>query len=684
MFRRFCTLRTASKVSMTMPVHELLSKSFATAGNAVAALHMNRVKTVGDWKSASAEARADLIDSCAEGKSIEQLLDQAVAQQASAAAAAAAPDTLAKKFEGCDMFCMQCEQTFRGKGCFKVGVCGKTPSCAALQDLTVHYAKLLGFYLHNARQLGAPELAELNRLTLSSLFATLTNVNFDDARFVALLKELHAAVATAKASYEKAAAAKGVKLVQLPADTMLPPAAFSGDVKELTEAGRAVGVLTRFVDAGAQNAASVCEMLMYGLKGIAAYADHSLMNGMENAEIYAFMHKALTFLITSERHDLGKAVAMCLEAGKINVITMGQLYDSNKTMGVPAPNTVSVKPKPGKCILFSGHDLVILRELLPICDKEGINVYTHGEMLPAHSYPELRKHKSLAGHYGGAWMRQSVEFPHFPGAICMSTNCLTEPHENYKSRIFTCGAVGWSGVKHLGDNLSNIKFDALIAAAKAAPGFAADAKEFSYPDPEGTPKRPATHAVGFGHETVLSVAPTIIEAINKGQITRFFVVGGCDGYEGQRSYYADLVAGLPKTAVVLTVGCGKMRLLPLAEQLGTIGDTGIPRLLDMGQCNDSFSAVQVALALAKVLNCQVSDLPLSIVLSWFEQKAVAVLLSCIYLGLKPIRIGPALPAFVTPDVLKVLVEQFGILPVGDPAKDAEAMMSAKGMVEGKK
>jgi hydroxylamine reductase len=360
---------------------------------------------------------------------------------------------------------------------------------------------------------------------------------------------------------------------------------------------------------------------------------------------------------------------------------MSLLYESHKTLGVPSPKVVPVKPTPGKCILVSGHDLIILRELLPICDREGINVYTHGEMLPAHSYPELRKHKSLAGQFGGAWYTQHREFGHFPGPILMTTNCLTEPHDSYKDRLFTAGAVGWEGCRHIGNTIETIKFDDVIAAAKSAPGFTEQQTRFDYPDPIHVTKRPESHTVGFGHETVLSVAPQILEAINKGDITRFFVIGGCDGFEGQRSYYSDLVANLPKTSVILTVGCGKMRLLPLAEQLGTIGETGIPRLLDMGQCNDSFSAVQVAISLAKVLNCQVSDLPLSIVLSWFEQKAVAVLLSCIHLGLKPIRIGPALPAFVTPAVLKVLVEKFGILPCGNPNTDAASMVRATGMVE---
>jgi hydroxylamine reductase len=257
----------------------------------------------------------------------------------------------------------------------------------------------------------------------------------------------------------------------------------------------------------------------------------------------------------------------------------------------------------------------------------------------------------------------------------MTTNCLTEPHVSYRDRLFTAGAVGWANIPHIGNTMEDIVFDDLIRAAQAAPGFTAADKEYAYADPIGV-VRPKQLVVGFGHETVLSVAPTIIEEIKKGNITRFFVVGGCDGYEGQRSYYTELVKKLPPTCVVLTVGCGKYRINHL--DLGTIGNTGIPRLLDMGQCNDSFSAVQVALALANVLNCKVSDLPLSIVLSWFEQKAIAVLLSCLHLGLKPIHVGPSLPAFLTPEVLGVLVKDFGIRVCGDPEADSKEMLAAKG------
>jgi hydroxylamine reductase len=414
------------------------------------------------------------------------------------------------------------------------------------------------------------------------------------------------------------------------------------------------------------------------LKGLAAYTDHALMNKKEAPEIYAFLHKAGAFLLSRDRHDLGKAVAMCVECGKVNITAMGLLYESHdSTLGAPSLAPAPLKPKPGKCILVSGHDMIILKKLLPLCDAAGINVYTHGEMLPAFGYEQLRKHKSLAGHYGGAWYRQALEFPHFPGPVLMTTNCLIENTEPVRARLFTAGAVGWPGCTHIGNNLDDIDFTPVIASAKSSPGFSESDKEFSYPDPIGA-KRPKVLTVGAGHKQVLQLAPVVLEEIQKGNITRFFLIGGCDGFEGSRNYYADLVNQLPQSTIILTVGCGKFRINHL--DLGTIpGSSGLPRLLDVGQCNDSFSAVQIALALAGALNCQVSDLPLSIVLSWFEQKAVAVLLSCVALGLKTIRVGPALPSFVTNDVLNVLVKDMGILPLGDPVVDAKAMLSAKGM-----
>lgn len=580
--------------------------------------------------------------------------------------------TLTGRMEGSDMFCFQCEQTFRNKGCNKLGVCGKNPRVAALQDLTVHACKLLGFYANELNEMGETVPADANRMSLFAMFATLTNVNFDEVRFASLIPRIAAIVKRLRQQYTKACAQKRMT-PKTPIGMSLSDDAT--DVDALVALGRNVSVLSRFSDPKTQSAAMLGEMLIYGLKGLAAYTDHSLVNNKEDPEVYRYMHKALGFMVGPDSFDLSKALGMCLECGKVNLKSMAMLYDSNKTFGVPSPHTVPVKPKPGKCIVVSGHDLVMLKRLLEKTEPLGINVYTHGEMLPAHGYPNLRAHKNLVGHFGGAWMRQGVEMPHFPGPILFTTNCIIEPREEYRGRVYTAGAVGWPGVQHIGDDMDNLNFDPVISAAMSCEGFAEGTDKFAYPDPVGL-KRPEALTVGFGHETILSVAPTVLEAIKSGAITRFFLVGGCDGFEGQRSYYTELVNRMPKTAVVLTLGCGKYRVNHL--DLGTIGNTGIPRILDMGQCNDSYGAIQVALALAQALNCKVSDLPLTIVLSWFEQKAVAVLLSLLHLGIKPIHIGPSLPAFVTPELVKVLVDQFGIRPVGDPAADLKEMLAAPG------
>jgi hydroxylamine reductase len=592
--------------------------------------------------------------------------------------------TLAERFGDCEMLCMQCEQTQHGTGCTRVGVCGKTPAVAALQDLLVHQAKILGFWLNAARAAGADVPAALNRFTLFSLFTTLTNVNFDASRFVAQLGQMHQNITAAKALYVAAAKKKGVsapELATLPADCVDIPATFVANEADLVAAGRAVGVLSRFTEAGQQNTASLCEVLTYGLKGLAAYADHALVGGFEDPTVYAFLHRALAFLLSRDRHDLGQALAMCLECGKVNAAVMTLLQKChNENLGVQAVKQVPVRPRPGKCILVSGHDMIVTQALLKRCEKEGVDVYTHGELLPAFARPALASSPALAGHYGTAWMRQSLEFPHFPGPVLMTTNCLTEPQDSYAAHLFTAGAVGWKGTKHLGDDLASIEknFDQLIAAAKAAPGFTAAQKEFGYPVPVGQ-TRPQSLTVGFGTEVVVGAAPTILDAVQKGLITRFHVIGGCDGFEGTRGYFESLTKEVGKTGtgVVLTVGCGKYRFNHM--DIGTIGQSGVPRLLDLGQCNDAISAVQIALALSEATKTPVADLPISITLSWFEQKAVAVLLSLLHLGLKPIRLGPTLPAFVTKDVLQVLVDKFGVMPCGDAAEDLKAMNKKSGM-----
>jgi len=429
------------------------------------------------------------------------------------------------------------------------------------------------------------------------------------------------------------------------------------------------------------NAMSLVEMLLYGLKGIAAYADHARMAGKEDAVIYDFIYESLAALCTETRNDLGAMLKLCLRAGEVNLRTMEILYEANATLGTPEPTEVHVRPVAGKAVLISGHDLIAMEALLKACEPLGIKVYTHGEMLPGHSYPSLKKYSCLAGHFGGAWNRQQHEFAHFPGPIVFTSNCLIEPKKSYANNIHCFGAVAWPGIKHLGEKLAAVDWSKVTDQALKMPGFT-DEKAFSY-DPSsahGQPSPQKSLTVGFGHETVIGAAATVLAGVEAGAISRFYLIGGCDGDAESRNYYTDLAENLPDTSVVLTLGCGKYRISDKAkERLGNVGDTGIPRVLDVGQCNDTYSAVRIALALAGALKCEVKDLPLSIVLSWYEQKAIAVLLTCLHLGLKPIRIGPTLPAFVTEDVLNVLVKDFGVQPVGDVAADIKAMTSVGNM-----
>jgi len=549
------------------------------------------------------------------------------------------------------MFCNQCSQHTKDCG-VKVGNCRKTPEVARLQDEIVVMAIEIGHYAHALRQAGKEVPKKANDFTLKSMFSTLTNVNNEATRLGPYLDE-------GRTIADELKALSGAAAPNLPPTSIMAQRWMAKD----------------------PNASSLCEMLMYGLKGVCAYADHALVLGKSDPRILAYVHEALAFLATPEKDDLGKVLAMCLRAGEANLWTMELLYEANSTLGTPEPTQVQVAPVPGKCVLVSGHDLHVTEALLKACEPLGIKVYTHGELLPAHSYPELKKYKSLAGHFGGAWNRQQHEFQHFPGPIVMTSNCLIEPHKSYAKQIFNFGVVGWPGAKHLGEIAENIDWTPVTKQAQEMKGFSEAEKTFSY-DPSsryGQPSPTKPLMVGFGHETVLGVAGTVLKGVEAGAITRFYLIGGCDGDAVGRNYYTDLSENVPDTSVILTLGCGKFRISEQAkERLGNVGDTGIPRVLDMGQCNDTFSAIKVALGLADALKCKVSDLPLSIVLSWYEQKAIAVLLTCLHLGLKPIRVGPVLPAFVTKDVLDVLVKEFGIIPVGDVQEDIKQMTSVSG------
>jgi hydroxylamine reductase len=542
------------------------------------------------------------------------------------------------------MFCFQCEQTARSSGCTAHGVCGKDPETAVLQDLLVHLAKGISQYAHCARRLGVED-AEVDRFAMQALFTTVTNVNFDAEAVAAMIGKGVALRARIRAAYEKASGSTEA----LPGPASLEIAA---EQEGMVRQGTSVSIENRLQHFGS-DVGGLQELILYGLKGMAAYADHACILGIEDDDIYAFTHDTLDFL-ARDVSDVDALVGRALAVGEKNLRVMEMLDAANTgTYGHPEPTQVRVTPIEGKCILVSGHDLKDLEVLLKQTEGKGINIYTHGEMLPCHAYPELKKYKHLVGNYGGAWQEQAKEFDAFPGAILMTTNCIQRPRQSYQSRIFTCGLVRWPGVEHISDR----DFTPVIEAALAAEGFAEnEAEKFI--------------TVGFGRNAVLNVAGAVIDAVKAGKIRRFFLIGGCDGAKPGRDYYTELATSVPDDCVIMTLACGKYRFNK--QEFGDIG--GIPRLLDIGQCNDAYSAIQIAVALANAFECGVNDLPLSIVLSWYEQKAVVILLTLLSLGLQGMRIGPTLPAFIGPNVLNVLVEKFGLTPINEVEADLAAML----------
>ncbi|MGI6295580.1 MAG: hydroxylamine reductase [Armatimonadota bacterium] len=546
------------------------------------------------------------------------------------------------------MFCYQCEQTAKGTGCTAVGVCGKDATTATLQDLLLYAAEGISMYAHRARQLGASD-NDVDVFVIQALFATVTNVDFDPERLKGMLDEAAAIRDKAKALYEGAAAKAGKTPEKLGGAAEWKPEA---TIDGLVAQGAEISIVKRMTSLG-DTIAGLQELVTYGLKGAAAYADHAHILGKDSDELYALFHEALDFL-TNPNPTVDELLGWALKTGEINMKAMEILDAANtEAYGHPVPTKVRVEPIKGKAIVVSGHDLKDLEELLKQTEGKGINIYTHGEMLPAHGYPKLKAYKHLVGNFGGAWQNQVKEFDQFPGAILMTTNCIQKPRDSYKGRIFTSGLVAWPGVEHV----HNSDFSKVIEAALAAPGFEEDG-----PDKE--------IMVGFGHEAVMGVAGAVIDAVKTGAIRHFFLIGGCDGAKPGRNYYTDFAQQVPEDCVILTLACGKYRFNKL--DFGEIG--GIPRLLDIGQCNDAYSAIQIAVALAKAFDVGVNDLPLSLILSWYEQKAVAILLTLLYLGIKNIRLGPSLPAFVTPDVLNVLVEKFNIMPISTPEEDLKAIL----------
>ncbi|VBB41395.1 Hydroxylamine reductase [uncultured Desulfatiglans sp.] len=540
------------------------------------------------------------------------------------------------------MFCYQCEQAAKGEGCTKIGVCGKQPEVAALQDLLIYALKGLSQVAVEGRKVGVVD-RDVDVFTCEATFSTLTNVDFDAERFVKLLDRC---VELREGLKAKVKAAGGKTDFGGPSD--FKPAS---TLPELVKQGEGHGIQSD--GEPDPDIHALKWTLVFGLKGVAAYADHAHILGKESDEVYAFIHEVLAATL---RTDLGlnEWVGLVLKCGEINLKVMELLDAANtETYGHPVPTKVPLGAKKGKAILVSGHDLKDMEEILKQTEGKGISVYTHGEMLPTHAYPGLKKYPHFYGHFGTAWQNQIKEFAQFPGAILMTTNCIQKPQESYKDNIFTTGLVGWPGVRHIADK----DFTPVIQKALEMPGF-----------PEDSNGRAVM--CGFGHNAVMSVADKVIDAVKSGAIRHFFLVAGCDGAKPGRNYYTEFVEKAPKDTVVLTLACGKFRFFD--KDLGDIG--GIPRLLDIGQCNDAYSAIQIAVALSKAFNVGVNDLPLSMILSWYEQKAVAILLTLFYLGIKNIRLGPSLPAFITPNVLDVLVKNFNIMPISTADEDLKAIL----------
>jgi len=542
------------------------------------------------------------------------------------------------------MFCYQCEQTLGGKGCTRMGVCGKTPEVAALQDFLIHTLKGISIAAVAGRKVNISD-SETNQFTCMAMFATLTNVEFDPYRFEDLL---HESVTLRDKMITRVKAAGGTISSNSDSLTLKLKPSLEGMVKQ----GKQYGLMAN--QGMDPDLRSLHHMLLFGIKGMAAYTDHAAEHGQEDEGNYEFVHRGLAAL-EDKSLDTNAYLGLVLECGEKNLRAMELLSLGNSNAyGDPIPTKVPLGMKKGKAILVSGHDFIDLEAVLKASAGKGITVYTHGEMLPAHGYPKLKERfPHFYGHYGTAWQNQKKEFTNFPGAILMTSNCIQKPKQDYKKNIFTSGTVGMPGLTHL--NKNNLK--PLVDRALALPGFTQDKKDMDI-------------LVGFGHKAVLGVADKIVAGVKDGSIGHFFLVGGCDGVKKSRNYYTEFVEQTPDNSIVLTLACGKFKFFK--HQLGEIN--GIPRLLDVGQCNDAHSAVQIAIALTKAFDTDVNGLPLSFIISWYEQKAVAILFSLLHLGIKDIHIGPSLPAFVTPNILNVLVKNYNLTPIGTAEGDLKKIL----------
>ncbi len=539
------------------------------------------------------------------------------------------------------MFCNQCEQTAKGFACTVRGVCGKTHETDVLQDLLIYACAGLAEVALLAEERGVKK-PEVDFFLMEAVFSTLTNVDFDPER----IRDYIEKAVELRESLKKEA--------NIQTDSPISNFKPAKSMEELIKQGEEREIEPTVFREEGEDVGSLKLTILYGLKGISAYAYHAEKLGVRNEEVYKRFKELLVNIFKDKTSDLKTWVDRALETGRINLLTMEALDRANTSaFGHPQPTKVSLGAKKGKAILVSGHDLKDLYELLKQTEGKGIWVYTHGEMLPAHGYPELKKFSHLAGHYGTAWQNQQKEFDAFPGPIVMTTNCLMPPKDSYKDRVFTLGPVGYPGVKHLPDE----DFTPVIEMALAMEGFKEDipGKEIM---------------TGFARNAILSVADKIIDLVKTGKIRHFFLVGGCDGAKPVRNYYTEFVEKVPEDCLVLTLACGKFRFFD--KDLGAI--EGIPRLIDIGQCNDAYSAIQVALALSQAFGVSVNELPLSLILSWYEQKAVAIFLTLLYLGIKNMRLGPSMPAFLSKNVANFIVQNYNLKPITTPDEDLRSIL----------
>ena len=543
------------------------------------------------------------------------------------------------------MFCYQCEQTAGGKGCTKMGVCGKTPEVAALQDLLIYQIKGISCYAKEIVEKGENVDKNIVIFIENSLFTTLTNVNFDADVHVEMLKE-------SQKIKEKLRKQVG----KIKNDTDHATYNLSETKADMLKDAKKAGIMyDQNLDPDIR---SLRQTIVYGLKGISAYGHQARELGYYDDQVDNFYVRALE-ATTDDSLSVEELIRWTMRTGDMSVAVMKKLDEANTTVYEnPTPHKVNVHIKKGPFIIVSGHDLKDLEMLLEQTEGKGINIYTHGEMIPSHGYPGLKKYPHLVGNFGGAWQDQQKEFDNIPGCILMTTNCLMRPRETYKDRIFTTSVVGWDGVKHIGKDKDGKKdFTEIINKSLELGGYDKD-------------QEPHEILVGFGHHATLSNAETIVNAVKEGKIRHFFLIGGCDGASPGRNYYTEFAKMVPDDCIILTLACGKYRFNKL--EFGEVA--GLPRLLDVGQCNDAYSAVRIATALADAFGTDVNGLPLSLIISWYEQKAVADLLALLSLGIKGIFLGPTLPAFLSPNVLQYLVDTFDLRSISTPEDDLKTCL----------